>query len=523
MNLRPYQNKSVEAIHTEWEQGRRKTLLVLPTGTGKTICFSKITEDQVNAGEKVLQLAHREELLTQAADKLKATTGLDAAIEKAEQTSVGTPFPVTIGSVQTMCRKKRLEQFPSDAFGTIIIDEAHHALSKSYQTVLEHFPDAKVLGVTATPDRGDRKNLGEYFDSTAYEYSMAQAVKDGYLVPIKAQMIPLNIDISSVGITSGDYNAGEVGYALEPYLEAIAYHMSLRCRDRKTVVFLPLVRISQMFCEMLKKHGFRAMEVNGESQDRAEVLKAFDDGKINVLCNSMLLTEGWDCPSVDCVVVLRPTKVRGLYQQMVGRGTRLCEGKKDLLLLDFLWLTARHDLCRPSALVAKSEEIAEKINRAIEIGEEVDLMDQEEKAETDVLEERKKALARQLEEQKRKKAKLVDPLQYAMSIADEDLADYEPTHIWEMEPPTEKQKSMLERRGINAESVQNKGQASMIINRLMQRQEQGYATPKQIKTLERFGFDGVGNWSFERASKCIGVLASNRWQRPAWMGDDWGR
>ena len=233
-------------------------------------------------------------------------------------------------------RQSRLDRFKPDHFGTIIIDEAHHALSPSYRNVIDYFDGAKVLGVTATPDRGDMKNLGEVFDSLAYEYRITQAIKQGYLCKIKALTIPLKLDLSGVGIAAGDYKAGEVGTALDPYLDQIADQMAEHCMNRKTVVFLPLIATSQKFRGILEKRGFRAAEVNGDSEDRAEILADFEAGKYNVLCNSMLLTEGWDCPSVDCIVVLRPTKVRGLYCQMVGRGTRLSPGKDHLLLLDFL-------------------------------------------------------------------------------------------------------------------------------------------------------------------------------------------
>lgn len=242
---------------------------------------------------------------------------------------------MVVGSVQTLQRTARLERFPQDYFGTIIIDEAHHAITDGYRRILDYFDRAKVLGVTATPDRGDMRNLGEVFDSLAFEYKLTDAIKEGYLCKIMAQTIPLKLDITDVGFTSGDYSLGQLGTALDPYLEQIAAEMAQRCTGRKTVVFLPLIKTSQKFRDLLNAHGFRAAEVNGQSTDRKEVLADFDAGKYNVLCNSMLLTEGWDCPSVDCVVVLRPTKVRSLYSQMVGRGTRLSPGKSDLLLLDF--------------------------------------------------------------------------------------------------------------------------------------------------------------------------------------------
>ena len=402
-----------------------------------------------------------------------------------------------------------------DYFTDIIVDEAHHCLSDSYQRVLEHFPAANVLGVTATPDRGDQRDLGQFFDSKAYEYSMTQAIRDGYLCPIKAQMIPLKLDIRNVGISSGDFSAGEIGYALAPYLDQIVLEMTKYCKGRKTVVFLPLIKISQDFCEKLNEHGFRATEVNGNSEDRTEKLKAFESGKFDVLCNSMLLTEGWDCPSVDCVVVLRPTKVRALYQQMVGRGMRLSPGKTELLLLDFLWMTERHDLCRPSALVSRDKNISEKLDEILSKDDtEYDLLEAEEKVERNILAEREAALAKQLEEMRRRKAKLVDPLQFALSIAAEDLANYVPTFAWEMAPPSEKQLQFLEKRGIFADTIQNMGKASLLIDRLKRRQDEGLSTPKQIRCLERYGFRQVGTWSFEDAGDMISRLAANNWRIP---------
>ena len=267
MELRPYQQEAKESVFQEWGKVDR-TLLVLPTGCGKTIVFAKVTEDCVRQGKRVLILAHRGELLEQASDKIAKATGLKCATEKAEETCLGSWFRITVGSVQSMQREKRLVQFPGDYFGAIIIDEAHHCISDGYQKVLQHFPGAKVLGVTATPDRGDMRNLGQYFESLAFEYTLPKAIKEGYLSPIKALTIPLKLDLSGVGIQSGDFKVGEVATALDPYLYQIAEEMAVHCQGRKTVVFLPLVKTSQKFRDILLEKGFRAAEVNGDSQDR---------------------------------------------------------------------------------------------------------------------------------------------------------------------------------------------------------------------------------------------------------------
>lgn len=516
MQLRPYQEEARAKVQQEWKEGRKRTLLVLPTGCGKTIVFSKIIEDRVKMGERVLVLAHRSELLEQASDKLMTATGLGTALEKAENTSIGSWFRVVVGSVQTMQREKRLSQFPPDHFDTIVIDEAHHAISDGYQRVLEHFGEANVLGVTATPDRGDMRNLGSYFDSLAYEYPLVDAIKSGYLSKITAITIPLELDLSTVSQQGGDFKVSEIGTALDPYLEQIADEMVKQCKNRKTVVFLPLVKTSQKFRDILNEKGFRAAEVNGESKDRAEILEDFDKDKYNVLCNSMLLTEGWDCPTVDCVVVLRPTKVRALYSQMVGRGTRLAPGKENLLLLDFLWHTERHELCRPAHLIASSPEVAKKMteNMAEDTEVEFSLLDAEEQASKDVVAEREEALAKQLAEQRRKKRKLVDPLQFEMSIQAEDLADYVPSFGWEMAPPSEKQLKALEKFGIYTEEIGNAGKAGKLLDRLNKRKDSGLTTPKQIRLLEGRGFRNVGMWKFEDASNLINRIAASGWRMP---------
>lgn len=515
MELRPYQSEAIAAIQEQWGSGVSRTLLVLPTGCGKTIVFCKLTEALVADGNRVLIMAHRGELLDQAADKLLKSTGLRCAMEKAEDTCIGSWYRVVVGSVQTLMREKRLSQFDADFFDTIIVDEAHHVLSDGYMRVLQHFSGAKVLGVTATPDRGDMRDLGQYFESLAYEYPLPKAIREGYLTPIKALTIPLQMDLTGVGVHAGDFKAGDLGTALDPYLEQIAREMEEHCADRKTVVFLPLVATSQKFRDILNTHGFKAAEVNGNSEDRAQVLEDFDAGKYNVLCNSMLLTEGWDCPTVDCIVVLRPTKVRSLYCQMVGRGTRLSPGKDHLLLLDFLWHTEKHDLCHPAHLICSSDDVAAQMTKNIEDAAcPVDIEEAEQKASEDVVAQREEALANKLAEMKKRKRKLVDPLQFEMSIQAEDLTGYVPSFGWEMGPASDKQKKTLEKLGIFPDEIDNAGKATLLLDKLSKRRLSGLTTPKQIRFLESRGFHHVGTWQFDEAKRLIDRVAANNWHIP---------
>lgn len=519
MELRPYQQEAKQAIFREWDQGHSRTLLVLPTGCGKTIVFAKVAEECVRNGDRVLIMAHRGELLDQASDKIAKTTGLGTAVEKAEQTCLGAWFRIVVGSVQSLQNENRLQKFDADYFDTIIVDEAHHVLSNSYQKVMEHFSGAKVLGVTATPDRGDMRNLGNFFESLAYEYTLPKAIKEGYLSPIKAMTIPLKIDFSNVAVQAGDFKVNDIDTALDPYLYQIAQEMKKYCMDRKTVVFLPLVKTSQKFRDILNSEGFHAAECNGSTQARTEILEDFDKGKYNVLCNSMLLTEGWDCPSVDCVIVLRPTKVRSLYCQMVGRGTRLCEGKENLLLLDFLWHTEKHELCHPASLIADSEEVAQKMTENMEKQAAIDPMaidleEAEQTAKEDVQREREEKLAEQLAAMKKRKRKLVDPLQFEMSIQAEDLSSYVPAFGWEMAPASDKQIKALEKYGIFPDDIDNAGKANLLLDRLNKRREEGLSTPKQIRFLESRGFQHVGTWPFDAARNMIDRIAACGWRIP---------
>lgn len=489
--LRPYQQEAIAATHEHWREWDRE-LLVMATGTGKTYTAKCIIEDRLSNGS-VLFMAHRDELIEQA----RSTFG-DAGKIKGPVEDVR---PITVGSVQTLINRPRY-----DGFKTLVIDEAHHAVSDSYQRILAQYPDAKVLGLTATPDR---KGLGKVFDGIAYEYGLRSAVQDGYLSPIVARTVPIDIDLTQVKTRAGDYEVGGLVEALDPYLPEIARAMSEHAMDRKTIVFLPLVRMAQEFAEMLRGHGFDAQEIDGQSPDRKEKLEWFSKAsKGAVMCNAMLLTEGYDCPDVDCVVVLRPTKVRSLYSQMVGRGTRLAPGKTDCLILDFLWLSTRHDLCRPASLITDNDEDAEKVSeRAVE--DELELFE----TLADVEEQRRNALADAIRANAKRKARLVDPLTFFVDVNELALTDYTPEFPWETQPASDKQIKLIENAGINTDGM-CKGQASKIIDVILNRRKQGLATAKQMRMLEQKGFQNVGLWTFEQASDMMGRLAKNRWRVP---------
>jgi superfamily II DNA or RNA helicase len=515
MNLRPYQSAARDAVHNHWGRHDR-VLMVLPTGTGKTIVFSALAADAVDRGGRVLILAHRDELIRQAADKLMRSTGLACAIEKADECAADCMERVVVGSVQTLLNPLRRDNL--GAFSHIIVDEAHHAISESYLSVLGHWDRAKVLGVTATPDRGDMRNLGQYFESLAFEYTLPQAIADGYLCKIKALTCPLKIDLNAVKV-NGDLQANSLGTALEPYLPQIAAEIAAHCKDRKGMIFTPLCATAQTLQQHLLAAGVRAYYASGE--DRSQIPAFEADGPGSVIINAMLLTEGYDHPAVDMISVLRMTKVRSLYAQMVGRGTRLAAGKDHLLLLDFLWNCERHQLCRPAHLIAEDADVAQAMtDRIDEDGGAMDL-DAElvEQGKTDVLHQRESALAKKLAEMRHRKRELVDPLQYASSIGDPDLMTYSPALGAEAKPISQAQADMLAECGIYPGEITTAGHADAVLSRIEARRKAQMATPKHIRCLERFGFKHAGTFTFKYASMLIGRIRANGWRLPEDLAD----
>lgn len=462
-----------------------KQLVVIPTGGGKTIIFSKLAHRfHVKRNERTLILAHREELINQAAAKCYATSGLQTDIEKAELWA-GFDAPVVVASIPTL-QNGRLERWPRDHFGLVVADEAHHSLADQWMNVLRYFERAKQLGVTATPDRGDKRLLSSYYENVAYEITILELINAGYLAPVTIQAIPLEIDISTVRAVAGDLRDGDLGDALLPYLKTIAKTIATVCKGRKILAFLPLIETSKKFVEECQAAGINARHVDGDSKNRDAILADFGAGEFELLSNAMLLTEGYDEPSIDCVLMLRPTKSRALYAQAIGRGTRLYPGKKDLLVLDFLWLHAQHNLARPASLIASTPEQEASITAQIAEAGTIDLLEAEklaeEQRESDAAAEREAALARALADAKKHKARLMSLEEVAIMLQDRKMREYSPVFRWEGAPATPKQKELLARFGITATS---RGEAGMLMDRMFDRSKRKLATVKQLMWLIR--------------------------------------
>jgi superfamily II DNA or RNA helicase len=361
--MRDYQRECVEAVERAWEGGMRRPGVVLPTGAGKTVVFAHAIDRwrRANVGRRALVVAHRHELIEQAASKLRSVMpGTRVGVVKANRNE--TLYPVVVASIQTLIQQSRRRQLLD--VGLIVVDEAHHAAAPTYVTVLEHFgalgagqDGAKALGVTATMVRGDDKALGEIWQDVVYSRSIAEMIAEGWLVrPRGIRVRVQDLDLGGVRKYRGDYSETALGAALEDSLapEAVAKAMAEHAMlpdgtVRPTLLFAPLVRTAELFRDALRDAGFSAEVLSGKStpEERERVLESFKRRDVQIVCNAMLFTEGTDLPLVSCLVIARPTLNPGLYVQMVGRALRPDIGKDDALVLDVVGVAQRHRLAVP--------------------------------------------------------------------------------------------------------------------------------------------------------------------------------
>lgn len=520
IDLRPYQVEAVARIHETL--GRvNSALLVMATGTGKTTVFAQVIEDRARLG-RTLVIAHRGELLEQARRRIKDQTGLRCDVEKADQRanlSGFFPADVVVASVQSLMRERRRARFPRDSFATIIVDEAHHAPARSYRDIIDYFETAKTLGVTATPDRTDKTAMGLVFDDVAFVYDIRQAIDDGWLVPIRQRAVEVHgLDFSKIRDVAGELNEGQLEALLreEEHLHHIGQPTFELAGCRKTMVFCVTVAHAHDMARVLRGYGATAEALDGTAgeQERRAVLGRFARGETQFLCNCMLLTEGFDEPSVSCISVARPTKSRSLYCQMAGRGTRLAPGKSDLLLLDFRGNAGNHVLVAPQDILGGNydPEVRERAEELANAGCPLhEALDRAAIEAAQAAEEKRRAQAAleksRLQIESRKRVREVDPFG-AIGLAGRAA----PSGA----PPTEAQIARLKRLKFPAEkhvwALDRKG-ASELIRALEKRREDGLCTWSQANLLGKYGFDQ--NVSFEVAKAQIDVIAQNGWRPPA--------
>lgn len=522
-NLRDYQNLCIEKVGAGWEKYSRQ-LVDAATGTGKTTIFAAIAATEWRSNVRTLVLENRDALVYQTAKRITQETGIEADVEKAE--SHASPFaPVVVASVQTLSREARLTGFADNHFGLVIVDEGHHSLANSYQKVLSYFhygveslvdgweapsPDvpyehkARILSVTATPDLGNRRSLGEFYQHVAFQYQLLQAVGDGWLVRPVTKNIPLKIDIRGLrpGRTpnGSDFMIKDLSERLVPVLEALADQIAALAMDRKSIAFVPSIECARILAAAICRKGMLGIFVSGECLDVDEKTEAFRRaGRGTVLCNAALYVEGADFPDIDCVICARATKSKGFYRQQVGRGTRVLPGvvdglptpelrkmaiarsaKKDLLVLDPLWISDRIDLCDAYDLMTDKPEVKAKLKEAGEFTPEAAAA-----AERDFI----KALEKEAKKHARKAARTIDPLAHAVSLGDAALASWVPESTSDMRAPTIGQLDFLRRHGVATEGIKYHGLAHKLIGRLLSRMQMGLATVSQLSFLKQLGFD----------------------------------
>ena len=520
--LRPYQLEAIHACNEAWEE-HRSILLVMATGTGKTFTASRLVADRADKG-RILWLAHRGELLDQAAETLTERVGLQCNVEKAElraprEMDLWGARPVVVASVPSL-RGRRLDQWDPTSFATIVVDEAHHAPAKTYRKILDRFEGAKVLGLTATPDRGDGTGMHTVFDKCAYEYDIRRGIREGYLCSIQQQAVHCaDLDISDVTTVAGDLNQGQLEQALIDggVLHQTAAPLVELAGRRQTLVFTAGVAQAHALADVIAGYLgnpdlVKALDGSTPHELRRKYIGDFRTGRIQYLLNCAVLTEGFDAPETSCVAVARPTKSRALYAQMIGRGTRIADGKADCLILDFTGNSGRHRLITPLDVLAGKPLEPDLLSDALGACAEGKPSEQALAEAEQRQREREEAAA----EARRRAQKIRAQVAYSTRAVD-------PFNFLGVErsgaggPATDKQVRFLRNMGVEIAGQAGRFEASKMIDRLQRRRAKGLCSYKQARLLAKHGLPD--DLTFAEAREAIDAIAGNNWRAPRWLFD----
>lgn len=523
--LRWYQRDAALAVSRAFEQ-YRSVLIVLATGMGKTQAFAALAGSYPG---KVLVLAHRDELVEQARRRIEQMTGEWVQIEKAEHKAELTTRLV-VASVDTMRQQKRLERFPREHFGLIIVDEAHHYTGNTFTRPLDYFHKAKVLGVTATPDRADERALGKTFDHCAYNLGISEGIDLGYLVPIVGREVSLQaIDLSHVGKTGRDLAAGQLDEVMVRAVEGVVRETLRLEPDRQGIAFFPGVKSAEYASEkfnVLQPGSARFLCGQTPVDERRAMVRDFRKGAFKYLCNCQVATEGFDAPSVDLIILARPTLSRALYTQMVGRGTRTLPGvvdrfhgredsaarraavaasaKPNLCVLDFVGNAGKHSLISLEDVLGGEYSDAEvklaKKKRREGGGDP--------QAALDAARAELQALAAAIEAKVKSEVRQFDPFKLFNAsrpgiVDDSNGARAISPGQWDF----------LSRAGITDKDLASLGydDAQKLVRTVQNRKQRGLATYKQLKLLARFGVTNP-NLKLGQASAAIDYIKSRGWR-----------
>lgn len=521
IQLRDYQVKAVDAIEEELSE-HKSTLLVCATGGGKTIMFSEVARRYTEKySKRVLVIAHMETLLNQAEKAFRANgfraehIGFEVAGRKVNRNHI----PLVVLASKDSLHMKRLQRYERDTFGLIIVDEADLSVTKTWRNVIEYFGEAKVLGVTATPKRTDGKRLRNHYESVADVIEILDLIERGYLVPITQNYVPSEtIDLSDIQTSKGgDFREDQLDEILnkEASILELARVTIEEAEDRPTCVFCTNVKNARHVAEVINRHRpGKAAAISGEDsvEDRGRILKAFERGELQYLCNCVVLTRGVDMPWVSHLVIGRPTKSLTLYTQIIGRGTRLYgetleesieNGKPNLLVTDLVGVSGKHRLITAADLLSpNNEELADKAKEIIKKAGGGDVREALEQAEAELLEEQRTRAAALIAKQVKYERREVSPFG-VLGIYDRQRGIGEPLTI--------NQANTLRKFKVPEGEIRklDKGQASLIIDGLIKAVQSGGASYKQRALLIKHGLNP--NVSFAVASDMINEIANNGW------------
>jgi superfamily II DNA or RNA helicase len=540
MKLRDYQQRAIRGV-CDTLRTHGSALVVSPTGTGKTVLFAEAAR---LASKRVMVVAHREELLVQAADKIETVMGERPEIEQSilwANESVFGKSKVVVASVQTLNARmksgRRMNRFSPDEFSLLIFDEAHHAVSNSYRRVAEWFHktnrNCKILGFTATPDRSDKLALGSIFESVAFDYNIRQAIDDGWLVPIKNTVVSVDgLDFTNVRSTAGDLNKKDLAAVMEfeKVLHGVAVPTLDLIGDIQTIVFAASVKQAERLAEIFDRYrpncaGFVSGDM--EPDRRRDVIARFKSGALQILVNVGVATEGFDAPGVGCVVMARPTKSRSLYAQMVGRGTRPSPGVPDrydtpeerragiaasnkphCMVIDFAGNSGQHRLIHATDILG-GEEPDEVLDRAYDIvdkGVTSDVAEAIEIAKVEIEEEEKEKAKRKLVKAAKVSYKTNESDPFSALGVRRDSAKFMPSG----RGLTGNQMAMLARHGVDC-GAYSPQELRLLHGELIRRIKKKKCSLKQAQVLNKYGFK-TGNMSFKEASSLLDQLAKNNWK-----------
>lgn len=547
--LRQYQQEASDAVVRELEDNS-STLVVLPTGTGKTVLFADVVRRF--QPRRCLVFAHREELVFQAKEKIEKFAGVHCEVEMGQFRSdgwFGALPPCVVSSVQTLASGGdgggRMTKFDPSEFGLVVVDEAHHATSGSYRKVMNYFKEGgcKVLGVTATPDRADEEALGQVFDTVAYDYEIVQAIDDGWLVPVVQKMVNVSsLDLSACRTTAGDLNGADLAKVMEDEetLHGVAIASVETCGERRAIVFAATVKQAERLAEIFNRYkAGSATWICGETNkdDRRKLLRDFAGGSYQFMVNVGVLTEGFDDSGVEVIVMARPTKSRALYAQMAGRGTRpadsiaaaladmrtteerraaIANSRKPFCeILDFAGNSGRHKLVNAVDILGGrvSDEAVEMARAKI----------REAKGPVNVQEVLKEMeeTKREMDERKAREAAMRDKIRAKASFSTVDVDPFDVFHIqpvkargWDhAKTLSDKQRDILLRQGIDPDGMPY-GQARQLLNEVFRRWHSKLSSFKQTRILQKNGI--TAPMRHDEASRMIDAIAQrNGWRRHA--------